>query len=143
MRVIIMRGLPGGGKSFKANQINEYLIKEGYTVAYCSNDDYPGYYENAEHSYQWSEEKVKKAIKYCEAEFDAAIAAKKDIIIVDNTHITHKSYSYYKEGAERAGYEVSFNVIKPRQEDLTLYAKRNKHKVHMGILTRMFRSWQD
>lgn len=141
-QVVIMRGVPGSGKSTMAAKILEHSIKTYGSAIVCSNDDYPGYYP--EGVYAWTRERAKEARKWCQEKFEQAIKDGVAVVIVDNCHLTEKSYSFYKQAAEAAGYEVSFNVFQPeaRLEYAKACAARNKHGVDLGMIINMMKSWE-
>lgn len=143
--VVIMRGVPGSGKSTTATGIYEYIKDRGDSAIIVSNDLFPGYYENAERSYDWTPEKAKEARKFCEASFEQALKDGYDVVIVDNCHLTPKSYGFYERAAKAAGYEVAFNVFKPVMDEkyISVCASRNKHGVTEAMIRGMINSWRD
>lgn len=143
--VVIMRGVPGSGKSTVAEQIKRHAIEQmGCSAVIVSNDLFPGYYANPKGSYEWTREKAKQAKKYCEHNFHACIMEGIDIIIVDNCHLTHKSYSHFEKAALAAGYEVVFNVNIPvmNLEYVQKCASRNKHNVTERMIYDMIKAWE-
>ncbi len=135
-KLIIMRGLPGSGKSTRV----EELVKSLTNFKICSNDYYPGYYDNG--IYNWTPERAKYASMFCKEEFDIAIKNGESTIILDNTNLSKKSYGPYKAKAEAAGYEVIFETIEPEPDKLLIYAARNKHNVSIEVLMQMLRAWE-
>jgi tRNA uridine 5-carbamoylmethylation protein Kti12 len=141
--VIIIRGLPGSGKSTHAHNLHNYFVENGVKSIICSNDNYPGYYDNPEKKYQWTPEKAKLARKYCMDLFAASLKTHQNII-VDNTNLNRNSYGWYQELAKIAGFEVSFVVFEPSAtiEYLRECAKRNTHNVTEDMLYRMLKAWE-
>lgn len=144
MIVVIMRGVPGSGKSTTAQGIMRHCVDKGQTCRMASNDNYPGYYDNPEKKYDWTPQKAKEAKKYCQKEFLDALTSRAYVIIVDNCHLTHRSYRFYELEAEKAGYDVSFNVKEPQPtcEYITTCANRNKHGVTADHICKMIKSWE-
>lgn len=142
--LVIMRGVPGSGKSTTAKAILKIAANSGQTAVICSNDDYPGYYDNPEGKYDWSPKKCNKAIDYCRDKFKMAIQNRVDVIILDNTNVTRKAFGYYEEIAQEEGYEVVFNQNVPQEnpEYIETCAKRNLHGVNAGIIRSMIKNWE-
>jgi tRNA uridine 5-carbamoylmethylation protein Kti12 len=142
---VIMRGVPGSGKSTAARGILNHCLDKKQTAVICSNDDYPGYYDNPENKYDWSPQKAKKARKFCEEKFLEALTNEVDVVIVDNCHLTRRTYKFFVEEATKRGYEISFNVKKPSLEHnyIETCAKRNVHGVSAGHIYNMIKSWED
>lgn len=134
-----MRGLPGSGKSTRVSYLIKNLNPFEYIV--CSNDHYPGYY-NSKGKYEWTPKKAKEAAKYCRALFEKSLSDNIPIIIIDNTNLSSKVYSYYKDKAEANGYEVTFETIEPDVNKLETYAARNEHNVSLEMLKQMLLAWE-
>lgn len=92
--VIIMRGLPGSGKS-------TYAKKQYPEYEYCSMDNF--FIKNGE--YKYDAKKIFPAVNYCKNKFQKAIEAGKNIV-VDNTNLTKKEYIDYIKIANENGYDV-------------------------------------
>lgn len=141
MQIVIMRGLPGSGKSTNAQALKIHAENSGWRVVICSNDDYPGYYP--EGVYAWTPERAKEAKRWCQEKFLQAIKDGVEFIIVDNTNLNEKSYGFYQKTGEAHGYDVAFNTRVPQAtvEYIRTCASRNKHGVTEAMLYNMLKAW--
>jgi tRNA uridine 5-carbamoylmethylation protein Kti12 len=93
--VIILRGLPGSGKSQIANQLSHSTDYEmgGLSVGIVSADDF--FIDPSTRQYNWYADGIREAHKVCYEKFIGYITQDYDLIIVDNTNALHKEYSDY------------------------------------------------
>jgi predicted kinase len=104
--VIILRGLPGSGKTTMAAEL-AYLSQRiyGRPTRICSADEY---LYNDQGDYEWSRERVVAAHNCCFDEFKESLDNNVFTVIVDNTNIRHDEYEPYAAEARLAGYCVVF-----------------------------------
>ena len=124
MKVIIMRGLPGSGKS-------TYLNEKEPTAVVCSADDF---FVTDEGVYLFDPKKLPQAHQACMRKFLDATAARMPLIAVDNTNISLWECSPYVSVAEALGYAVE--VIRV-DADPEICAARNTHNVPIEAVRRM------
>ena len=127
-RVIIMRGLPGSGKSTKAKTYDGTIV---------SADDY----FIVDGVYKFSAILLGSAHRSCYYKFREAVDRGDATIIVDNTNISPKEYKRYRRYAEKRGYTVTIDSI---ESSLTCeeLAERNTHSVPLEAIKRMNERWQ-
>lgn len=99
--LIIVRGLPGSGKS----TFSKLLSK-----AICSADDY--LMVNGE--YLWSEDKLYKAHKWCQRKCERFMKFEAKRVVVDNTSIKSRDLKPYYKLAEKYGYLVHSVIVENR-----------------------------
>jgi len=134
MKVIIMRGIPGSGKST--------FIKNNYPeAAICSADNY---FIDEGGNYNFDKDKIGEAHKECmatfltyvmNAEFFDKDRVLKGPLIVDNTNISLHEVTPYLRVAEVFGCEVEVVRI---ECDVEVAYNRNKHDVPKRTINRMF-----
>lgn len=141
---IILRGLPGSGKS---HWVEHFLGTQGLAAAirakqygYFSTDSF---FMN-EGSYQFDASKLSQFHQLNLAGFIRALAQGEPLVICDNTNVCHWEYGAYYEAAKALGYQVKVLVIgdpkdKQHQE---LCAKRNSHKVSLAHIQKMARLFE-
>jgi len=131
-KLLILRGIPGSGKSTYANTRTDAAIQEGYmSTTVCSADNY---FVRPDKVYDFNGKKIKNAHAWCRGKVYAAMKGDtwgpSDLIVLDNTNTRHWEYKAYVELAEKHGYEVEIQVIgKFDAETVQLYAERNTHGV--------------
>lgn len=99
--VIILRGIPGAGKSTFAQLLTEL---EGTVI--CSQDDF--FIKDGK--YQFDKGRIPLAVEFCKEKFDKAIESNAPRIILDNTNVEGRFMSYYVNKAKSSGYRV-FRLI--------------------------------
>lgn len=108
MKVIIMRGLPGSGKSTWI-QKNLSHLKPPTELWICSADHH--LYQDGE--YVWTPERLHMAHSRCQNEFLIAMQSKTppQVVVVDNCNLTNRDMRFYVEAAEKAGAEIEIRTI--------------------------------
>lgn len=141
MKVYIIRGAPGTGKTTEARKI----IDENENAVHCSADNY--FYEVAElngTSYleAFDRRLVGKAHQFCwHAFIHALVVMGEKTIIVDNTNIYKWEYENYVFLAEQLGYEVEI-IITDMSESAEVYHERNTHGVPLDVIQRMLNEFE-
>ena len=135
--VVILRGLPGSGKSFLARNCSEFL-RESSKVAICAADDY--FMEGD--SYRFNPDLLPKAHSYCLNQFLISLASKKELIVVDNTNSKLWEYRIYIHLCKILGCSCHvLEVSCPNATVAEMYRSRNVHNVDPTAATRIFQRW--
>jgi predicted kinase len=114
--VIIMRGIPGSGKSTFAKQ--KYP-----SATVCSADHY---FTDREGNYSFDIDYIQEAHEHCREEFAEAIALEEGLIVVDNTNLSMNAMEYYINKAKVHNYYIVFvRMVVP----VDVAIKRNIHDV--------------
>ncbi len=122
MKVIIMRGIPGSGKSTIASQLGHEM--------YCSADDY---FINNDGVYNFNPIEIGEAHKSCMRKFLAGMNVRAKIT-VDNTNVELWEISPYIAICQ--AYDVDYEIITVRC-DPEIASKRNVHGVPEKTILRM------
>ncbi|MBR9727041.1 AAA family ATPase [Shewanella intestini] len=136
---IIMRGLPGSGKSYWVEQYLHSLGLEQAThikqYGYFSTDSL--FYQAGE--YQFDVKKLSQNHQLNLNGFIQALANNESIVICDNTNVCHWEYIAYQSAAKALGYSVKVVLIGEPNNTAhqQLCAKRNKHRVSFSHIKRM------
>lgn len=120
---IILRGLPGSGKSAVAKQIDAYSVSADR------------FFVDGDGKYWFNKSELHEAHEWCFNEFKVLISCQAPIV-VDNTNTTRKEYGRYSEYAKQHGYTVSIITVETDLTDEEL-AKRNVHGVPVETIKRM------
>lgn len=143
-KVIIMRGLPGSGKTTHLKMLDE-MSDVGNIIV--STDKFTGLYDS---NGVFHPELLSAAHDYCFATFSRACALttagemEPRFIAVDNTNITLAEINPYRMVARRHGLPVEFHVFEPEYNRATLEKlfHRNKHGVPFLTIERMAARWE-
>jgi predicted kinase len=127
MKVVIMRGVSGSGKSTKAKELssgtNSSII--------CSADDF----FMRDGKYNFDPKMIGQAHAYCRGKFYGALELGVELVIIDNTNTGGWEYAEYVESAKEAGYEVEIvKVGNTDTESLQKYHERNRHSVPFNVI---------
>lgn len=137
MQVIILRGLPGCGKTTWHTQHHPGAWA-------CSADDF----FVVDGVYRYDRSKIAEAHSACLRRFVAGLARKEPIVIVDNVHVRTWEYAHYVDVASLAGYSAEIRAWSPPpstregEEVLRNFAQRNIHGVPLGAIAAMRYAWQ-
>lgn len=128
--LIILRGIPGSGKSTWAKRFvrkHHGIFDEGV----CWTESADKYFVRPDGLYDWTPKLLGRAHKWCRDMVEHRMKyGGTTIIIVDNTNTRKKEYKAYLQLAEKYGYEVREKIIgKFDDESIALYGERNSHNV--------------
>lgn len=128
--LVIVRGLPGSGKSTWAKQRLDDLSKNGVKAVHLEAD----MFFDRDGEYKWDPKKLRDAHAWCQASAAKALSSV-PVVIVSNTFSRIWEMSPYLEMAEWLGAEVE--VIKACGEF------GNIHAVPEKSIEQMRTRWQD
>ncbi|GIU48526.1 hypothetical protein TUM4438_30110 [Shewanella sairae] len=139
---IIMRGLPGSGKSYWAEEYVNSLPKSDETESFkiCSTDEF--FYHDGE--YRFNPKHLSKYHQLNLTRFIHAIASKVPVVICDNTNMAQWEFEAYCDAAKSEGYQIQIQQVgepKNKQHQL-LCADRNKHRVPLKSIIRMAQGFE-
>lgn len=100
--MIIIRGLPGSGKSTIAEHLEYSLGVEYGKVALCEADAY--FYEGIE--YKFDRAKLADAHRHCYNKAEFAMKDNFDYVIVSNTSLSEGEYKRYLDLARQYDYKI-------------------------------------
>ena len=136
--VVMMRGLPGSGKSYYAKQLIASL-PEYVNSCIVSADDY---FVDAAGNYQWNGSKIHDAHHTCFDMFLRALWDRIDVIVVDNTNIRLDEMQPYVMVTSIADYDLQVHQFVPSESMLETIIERCVHNVPADKVKRRFRQWQ-
>ena len=147
-KLVIMRGLPGSGKSTMAKDIAADSIREGYQeVAICSTDSF---FLNDDGEYVFDASLLGKNHGLNQYKVNRYMFMGTGVVIVDNTNTTRKEMKPYKDLAEQYLYDVhevfigkEFLFPEVNSDYLALCHERGTHGVPMEAIERMARRFQE
>ncbi|DBA03799.1 TPA: hypothetical protein N0F65_005689 [Lagenidium giganteum] len=139
--VVILRGIPGSGKSSLGRQLKAMCDAEGLLCVICSADQY---FETAR-GYEFNPSRLADAHRHCERTFRAALYDHQvDVVVIDNTHTRQWEFQTVEAIAlEQPG--VRLHLLEMRCDNMTTcrrMAQRNSHGVDVEKVIQMFERWE-
>jgi predicted kinase len=136
---IILRGLPGSGKSYWAEQ---YMASQG--LAHAVRTKQYGYFSTdsffiCDGQYHFEPKKLSQYHQLNLTGFIQALAQREPLVICDNTNIAHWEYCAYQAAAKGLGYQVKVVTVGDplSEQHQKMCAKRNRHKVPLAHIKKM------
>ncbi|XP_013793718.1 2',3'-cyclic-nucleotide 3'-phosphodiesterase-like [Limulus polyphemus] len=134
--MVIMRGLPGSGKSYIVSKLEEMY---GKSCIVCSADQY--FCKNG--IYRFERSKLDYAHKFCQEKAERVCRMSTPVVIIDNTNVRRWEMDFYRELAHREGYIQLFVEPKtPWKFDPEVLASKNSHGIATEMLQRRLEQWE-
>ena len=136
---IIMRGLPGSGKSYWVEQFIQSqplpLAARIKQYGYYSTDNL--FFIDGE--YRFDVNKLSQNHQLNLSLFIEALARAEPVVICDNTNVCHWEYLAYKTAAVALGYQVKVVLVGDPKSAAhqVICSQRNKHHVPLKQIQRM------
>lgn len=131
-KLIILRGLPGSGKTHALGDTDQSVV--------CSADHY--FEKNGE--YEFDPTKLGEAHMECQLKALNLMAEGQPLVVIDNTNTRHWEYKLYERMGGLFGYSVEVREVGGRSyDDVRFYAKRNKHGVPALKILEMAYRWEE
>lgn len=129
--LILLRGVPGCGKSFTAN-----LLSENGNYPVLSADMY---FEDEHGNYNWDSSKIKNAHAWCKWRVEGRMQEPSEKIFVANTFTQEWEMEDYINLAKKYGYDVVTLIVENRHggqnvhnvPDSTLEKMRNRFEIKL------------
>ena len=134
-KVIILRGLPGSGKS--------YLTKHslGENTAVCSSD---GYFRDKFGAYNFNRKLLPEAHSYCCQQFLQAISDRRKLVVVDNTNSMKWEYEIYVYLCRTQGLQCHIlEIPHPNNDIVSAFCSRNVHNIDMVTIKSFTDRWEE
>lgn len=149
-KLVIIRGLPGSGKStFAKKYIKDYQLEKwkeekpidtnlNYPYVYLSADDY----FTTGNQYLWDSFSLQYAHQRCAGLCNSAMEKQIPLIIIDNTNIVYSQYKPYLEMAEMYLYDIEIHSLYTSGLTAKELAKKNNHGVTEEKIQEMINKYQ-
>jgi len=129
--LIVMRGLPGSGKSTTVTEILDRNV--GVTVAICSDDDF----FMVDGEYKFNPQGIGQAHATCRLKAVDAMHKGTELVIIDNTATQKWEYFFYEETAKLFGYRFVILDLYDGGCGDTELSYRNNHGVPENAIARI------
>ena len=126
-KLLLLRGLPGSGKSTKAR----HFIKDGSYVCHFEADMY---HTTREGVYDFSPENIAASHEWCQSKTRKALAAGVDTI-VSNTFTQQWELQPYRDMADELGVELIIKTVKGNYGNI--------HGCPQASVDAMAKRWED
>lgn len=139
--LIIMRGIPGSGKSTIAkNLMIEHMKQTGVTGVILSTDQQ---FMNGD-NYDFDQSKLGWAHRRNQELAEEAMSRGTNLVIIDNTNLSQKERKPYIDFGKQYGYTIIVrDVDTPWAKDAVECYKRNTHNVPFPVIERMLEKLQN
>lgn len=129
--IVILRGLPGSGKSHLAR-----YISAKYDAVICSADDY----FTINNKYTYDRTKLNRAHDYWRKKMYEMLSQGRSVII-DNTNAC---ISHYNDIYDTDMYDniLLYEIHCPDMDTAIKFAKRNRHNVPLSDIINMYQRWE-
>lgn len=142
---IILRGLPGSGKTYLAEKYLTSIASVYKTIdgavpptSILSSDDF----FTKKGVYHFDKDSIQEAHKWNWERFRVEIDKSSPLIIVDNTNIKKFHYAHYLDYATRHNY-LTIIILLPHNETTNKeLSERNVHGVDQETIRRMRKSFE-
>lgn len=119
--MIILRGLPGSGKTTFADKIAQLAIQSGPTFVAEADD-----YFVSEEGYKFDSNKINSAHEWCQYQVKTFMEnndGKHDdcTVIVSNTSTKEWEMYPYKSLAEKYGYQIHYLIVENRHQGKSVH----------------------
>lgn len=132
MKLHILRGVSGSGKSTRAKEI----AKAVNSSIICSADQW--FVNRKTGKYEFDAKKLGVAHAWCKTRAETAMELGTELVVIDNTNTQKWEYQPYVDMAEDFGYEVEIEMVGQLDDsNLKVYANRNKHGVPLDKIRQM------
>jgi 2'-5' RNA ligase/predicted kinase/uncharacterized protein (UPF0248 family) len=135
IKVVILRGLPGSGKSYLSKNCSEKN-----SLAVCSADDF----FSKSGRYEFDRDLLPEAHLHCLEQFLQALQDGTELIVIDNTNSMLWEYRNYVSLCDVFGLQYHIlEIPHPNQGTIDMYCTRNRHRVDKVSIKKFTERWED
>jgi len=142
MKLIIIRGIPGSGKTTLACKLKEELWKETYLVAHLEADMYfevmdvlTGHWQ-----YRFDPSRLSEAHKTCLLETEVSLKDG-DNVIISNTFTRISEMQPYLKLAD--SYQAEIEIYEMSNEPVLEKTQKSIHNIPDSVIDKMVNRWEE
>ena len=128
--MVLLRGLPGSGKSHFAQE-----KFDGDDCFVLSTDDF--FYDKTSKIYNWNQRGLENAHIWNQERCRLLMERERPLIVIDNCNLVREDVVCYVSMAKQFHYIVDIIDVAPPDVDLEMLAERNKHGVPLEKIKQM------
>jgi predicted kinase len=132
-RIVILKGLPGSGKSTFGRTLSEQCAKDSIKCLTASADDF--FMDNGE--YKFDQSKIKDAHEECYQKYYHFFRKDINLAIIDNTNLSRWERKRYIKLAQKNLDKIDFIDIIYFPCSVENSFKRNTHNVPLEVIQNM------
>lgn len=132
--VIILRSIPGSGKTTFAKTLQAICEISNMTFVLCCADEW---FEDAQGNYNFKQEELGKAHSWCKNLFKSSLDGLIDVIVVANTSVRADDVKMYRNLAVEADYQVFVLTVENWHEGIDIHnvPAEVKNKMKQALLS--------
>ena len=115
---ILLRGLPGSGKTTTSTFLKKLLEANGKAYVVCSADDF---FIGEDGAYNYDKTKLPAAHEQCYKHFQEAVESSIPTVVLDNTNTMTSEFDKYIKLAHEHKYKTHSLVCENRHEGKSLH----------------------
>eukprot|EP00118_Oscarella_pearsei_P026888 m.310543 g.310543 ORF g.310543 m.310543 type:complete len:1493 (+) comp52446_c0_seq1:108-4586(+) len=132
--LVLLRGLPGSGKSTVAKS-----LRSDSKAEICSADDY----RYSSQGYAFNQSRLVDVHRQCFLKCIELVGQGCPMVIIDNTNSHLWEYAVYERLGHVCGYQVKVvEIACPDQAMVGRFAGRNVHSVSIDVSMKMWKGWE-
>jgi hypothetical protein len=136
--VVLLRGMPGSGKTAFAHELAFLLRRASLRVKICARDDYLWAENTPQPTYVRRVEWLRPADDACYAKFLRAVSRRTDVVIVNNPNLWDNYVHHYIHQTERC-YVVAFSC--PSLDQAHFFHNRSTRGLLWGTVEENWRAY--